>query len=275
MNMGAVASTKNNRSAWLVLGIGALAFVTVAATDYLTGVAISFSVFYLVPVALAAWFGGRAMGVGVACLCGIAWITINGYLVSSSVESVVFWNAAVRFGFFLVVALLVSELKRALDGRSNLVLRDPRTGLLRPSAFFDDLRDRVVEAMVDGETSFTVAVIDLATVQPVPDPASRESGAALPAGVGTRAAERAFAQAAIEHCGNDALIARLSPREFAVLFGNIDEKEARERLAHLEATVDGDQIFGEGTEINSRVTTFMEPPLTVETMIRPKFSVRS
>jgi hypothetical protein len=50
----------------LVIGLGAIGFVS--------GYEVSFSIFYLVPIALVTWFAGRRYGSAVAMMSAIVWL---------------------------------------------------------------------------------------------------------------------------------------------------------------------------------------------------------
>lgn len=91
--------------------IAVLLVLALAALDYLTGPAISFSIFYLIPVSISAWFVGRKSGVALAFLAAIVWLTVE-MLGNQQYPSALipYWNGAVRLGFFVVVSLVLSAL---------------------------------------------------------------------------------------------------------------------------------------------------------------------
>src|SRR5438045_5299231 len=60
------------RSRWL--GFAGLACIPLVGwLDHKTGPAISFTLLYVPPVAMAAWFGGRSVGLIAACASAAAW----------------------------------------------------------------------------------------------------------------------------------------------------------------------------------------------------------
>lgn len=77
--------------------------------DYRTGPEISFYVFYLVPVSLAAWSSGRAAGVGVAVLSAVAWFNANAQGSLFEQPLVVYWNCLARFATFVLFAVLATR----------------------------------------------------------------------------------------------------------------------------------------------------------------------
>ena len=120
------------------LSVGGVAAVSLL--DFLVGYEISVSLFYLVPVAVAAWYGGPRDGIAIAGLACVGWYAadvFSGHPYQHPAIPV--WNAAVRFGFFAVVAGLVSVYHDALRKQRQLLRTDALTGLANRRAFGDAL----------------------------------------------------------------------------------------------------------------------------------------
>jgi signal transduction histidine kinase len=101
--------------------MGFVLVVIVGVLDFLTGPEISFSIFYLVPVSLVTWFSGRRVGIFVSIVAAITWLTAD--LLSGAIYSypiIPYWNATVRFGFFLIVTLVLSSVRRNQQRREEL-----------------------------------------------------------------------------------------------------------------------------------------------------------
>ena len=94
---------------------GALAVLIVAVigmVDYLTGHEISFSVFYLLGVALAVWFVGKWFGVSVSVASVAVWMAgdfASGARFSSPLIPI--WNGLILLTFYLVVVWLLAWLR--------------------------------------------------------------------------------------------------------------------------------------------------------------------
>lgn len=94
----------------------------VGAFDYLTGVHLSVSAFYLLPVSLAAWTAGWAFGISIAALAVVVW-TIVGTLSGDadfSTSYVVVWNAVIQLTTYAVVVGTLTSLRalqRQLEAR--------------------------------------------------------------------------------------------------------------------------------------------------------------
>ena len=116
----------------------AIAAVLVAAPSYLTqvtGGAISFSIFYLAPVALLSWYMGLVEGILAALFCAAAWLRADTVATGSTELVVRYWNAVVLFGFFLITVLILSRLKAAYQQEQELSRVDFLTGVPNARAF--------------------------------------------------------------------------------------------------------------------------------------------
>ena len=150
-----------DRSTMTVCGLAVLLMLLVAAVDHMTGYELSFSVFYLIPTSIAAWYGSRRMGYGISLLGAAAWMiveTTSGQPYSQS--WILFWNSAVRLGFFSVVAYLLAELKAQLHRQQELARTDNLTGLLNRAGFFERATAAVNAASRYGY-AIAIAYIDL------------------------------------------------------------------------------------------------------------------
>jgi signal transduction histidine kinase len=89
-----------------------ISIAVVASIDYALGVEISFSIFYLIPVSLLAWFNGRRDGLLGAAVCAVLWYWMD-YLGGRrySHPAIPYWNAVVRGGFFTLFALSLERLR--------------------------------------------------------------------------------------------------------------------------------------------------------------------
>ena len=95
--------------------------VVIGLVDYFTGYALFFSAFYLLPVALSAWFVGNVFGITISILSVAVWLAGDfaaGALYSSLLVPV--WNGAIALTvYFVVVKVLVSlrQLQLELEER--------------------------------------------------------------------------------------------------------------------------------------------------------------
>ena len=97
--------------------VGIIGFV-----DWRTGYELSFSVFYLIPVALAVWFVGEFFGIVVSVLSVGIWVW--GDLKAGARYSYAFvpvWNAMIAAVFLFVVVGILTRLRRLTHELENRV----------------------------------------------------------------------------------------------------------------------------------------------------------
>ena len=108
--------------------------------DVITGIELSFSDFYLIPIFFATWFLSRNFGFVMALVSALAWfiteITTRQFNISLFVLT---WNTVFRFGFFAVVLILLARLKKELLQEKNLCRIDYLTGIANSQSFYEKL----------------------------------------------------------------------------------------------------------------------------------------
>lgn len=118
----------------IAFALALLAFV--GTLDHLTGYELSFSIFYLLPIVLVAWYTPQWIGYSFCGLSAMVWLfvdNISGHTYSNGL--VPFWNTGVRLGFFLVATYLLMQLKSNLEKEQALARKDGLTGVLNARAF--------------------------------------------------------------------------------------------------------------------------------------------
>ena len=110
----------------------------VGTLDHLTGFEFSVSIFYLLPIALAAWYTPQWVGYFFCVLSAMVWLLVD-YTSGHAYSNwfIPYWNTGIRFGFFLVTARLLIQLKTSLRYQQALAKTDSLTGLLNARAFND------------------------------------------------------------------------------------------------------------------------------------------
>jgi hypothetical protein len=120
----------------MVCGLGLVMLVGVV--DYQTGLEVSVSLLYLIPVCLSTWFVGRAVGVFVSCASALAWLAADALGRSVVGHPLVpLWNAVTLAATFVVVAFLLAALKRKNETLEAAV--SDRTSTLR-----SDVAERIL-----------------------------------------------------------------------------------------------------------------------------------
>ncbi len=130
---------------WLV-GINFLAIAVVGWIDYATRPEISFAVFYIPLIALAAWYGGRASGIIAAFLGALAWCCADFFSTAGrpSHLPIHFWNATTRFLIYALVTVLLDLIRARRDQLAGAV--QEKTALLKQEIV---ARARVEREVID------------------------------------------------------------------------------------------------------------------------------
>ena len=100
------------RSRTFVAILTAVLLAAMFGLDLLTGPELAVSIFYLIPVSLAAWYLGRQAGVLASGAGPALWLAAD--LLgrgTNSVPAIPYWNALVRLGFFPIVTFALAGLR--------------------------------------------------------------------------------------------------------------------------------------------------------------------
>jgi signal transduction histidine kinase len=132
----------------LILGVSFMLAALVGYVDIISSVYIAFSIFYLIPVFLTAWFVDQRAAIGVAVACGFAGLLAD--LVSlhdlGADLTFAFVNLGLRLVLFITFAILLSYLRRAVDREQEVADREREASerLLE----LNEMKDRLMRSVV-------------------------------------------------------------------------------------------------------------------------------
>jgi diguanylate cyclase (GGDEF)-like protein len=143
------------------LSVSLFTDAAVGFLDYVTGWQIWFSIFYLAPILLATWYGSTLFGVIIACFSTVLWL-VSDLMTALEYDHafIPYWNAAVRFAFFFLLAMLLGKLKDKLVLEKAMARTDGLTGAYNSRAFYELAEAELRRAKRYGHP-FTLAYIDL------------------------------------------------------------------------------------------------------------------
>lgn len=245
--------------------------ILIGVVDYLTGPDIGFSLFYLVPIAWAAWNGERSMAIALVVIAAVLWFGAD--VAWRGVNFISAWNAFTRLGIYIAIALLTARLRvdeqrlRALNARLQELLEqeqalsrtDPLTSLPNRRLFIDELRRAGARIHRTGKP-IAVAYVDLDRFKAFNDRFGHGAGDAV---------LRQVSDVLKRHVRGTDLAARLGGAQFGLLLDQCAEDNARTTLTRLL-----DQVVAVLAEpgkgdigVSIGVACFDDPQLSPETMI--------
>lgn len=224
--------------------------------DYSIGTQVSFSVFYVIPIAITSWYLNRRAGVSVSVCAAAMWLVaeVAGgnhtpmFLIS-------FWNSLVRFLFFLITVFFITTVKKKLKIEEYLADTDFLTGLKNSRAFYE-----IVEAEVERSRRYkhplTIAYIDLDNFKHVNDTMGHDAG---------DVALKIVAGAIRNNVRHSDVIGRLGGDEFSGLFPETGYEAAESLVQNVI------HVLREATKKKNLPITFS---IGMITFVRPMETVR-
>jgi len=244
------------RPVWFLVGI--IAVFLIGLTDYATGEEISFSIFFLLPVAITTWFVGRHTGIFfavISALCLLAADLLGGHRYAH--PAIPYWNMMVHFGFFLIV--LIARLKSAMESERILSGVDPLTGAANVRAFRDRARDEIDRSRRYGR-SFTLAYLDLDNFKAVNDRFGHSAGDNL---------LRMVTDIIRKNLRTTDLFARVGGDEFVLLLPETGQESASAVLDKFRDKVTSSLQESEWpVTLSVGAVIYLSPPDSVDAMIQ-------
>ncbi|MBF0431672.1 MAG: GGDEF domain-containing protein [Fibrobacteria bacterium] len=193
--------------------------------DFLSGVEISFSLFYVIPVCLTIWYSRFWLGFIMAVFSSSLWMVADvyaGHIYSHT--AILCWNTCIRFSFFIIIGLLLEHIKKLYNNEEKLADTDGLTGLSNRRAFLEKIQFELDRSR-RYQRPFTLAYIDLDNFKLVNDKFGHEEGDYLLCTV---------ADELKSNLRNTDIISRLGGDEFSVLLSDANETQAFKALQKIQ-----------------------------------------
>lgn len=227
--------------------------------DYATGFELSFSFFYLMPVTMVAWAVGRNAGLTFSVLSASVWLTSN-LLSGENIPNIFIgvWNTLIRFGFYSVVTILLTELRHALEEERLLANTDPLTGALNRRSFNEIAEKRMIISEVNRHP-YTMVYIDLDNFKTVNDKLGHAVGDLV---------LKFVVDTILKQIRNTDFLARLGGDEFAILLTDMDQKHAQSLVQRLQSALLEKMKFNEwDVTFSIGVLTVLSMPESVDRLV--------
>ncbi len=198
--------------------------IAIGWIDTSAGLYLSFSLFYMVPIALATWGAGRGPGLILAVLSALTGLT-GDLATTGGDHAVLFWNCGMRMGMFVLVVLVLDRLHSALEDQHRLARTDALTGVSNARWFTEVARGEMARAS-RYRRSLSIAYLDLDDFKAVNDTSGHSAGDEL---------LRVFASTLVTSVRPSDLVARIGGDEFVVLMPESDGESAAAAFVRIRA----------------------------------------
>jgi len=228
--------------------------------DHLTGPDFSFSIFYLIPIFLAAWAMGKRAGMIIAAANGLIFFLLNA--ISKPGHLTVFigyWDSAVIFGFYLIFAYMLWTVKNGFDHEKELARTDSLTGVANGRAFME-IASLELERAQRYKHPLAMAYLDLDNFKTINDQFGHKTGDLLLYKVAQTI------QSAIRKTD---VVARLGGDEFAILMPETESEPAPAVVDRIQKKlIEEMKINGWNVTFSIGAALFLNPPASVDELIK-------
>jgi diguanylate cyclase (GGDEF)-like protein len=246
-----------SRSRRVVLVLALLALL--GFIDYLTGHEAPFSIFYLIPVSLAAWSLGTRMGLFTSVLSAVIWLSADFAAGQPSLSPFTpYSNALVRFTFLSITALLLTALRNAYTYQMELAWTDSLTTVGNRRAFAEAAHLELLRARRTAGP-LSIAYLDVDNFKIINDEFGHSAGDSLLRVVGQTIKQRLRATDVVARLGGD---------EFAVLMPQAESDAAHFLVQRIRTSLaETMHTHGWPATFSIGLVTWLALPATVDELI--------
>ena len=236
--------------AWgITLGVVVLVFVF--TVDVAVGPHIEFSVLYVFPVIIIAWWGSRSAALAMSAASSIAWMLVH--VVEDAVRTAPLWADAIvlltRFFGMAVIAFAIYKVRELTEDYAELAELDPLTDILNRRILFERLDAEIARCQRYPE-ALTVLYFDADDFKGVNDRLGHAAGDKM---LCELAAAMTETLRPVDVC------ARVGGDEFVSVLPETDAEGARASATRLFERLH-EVASRYGASISLGVVTFLTPP---------------
>jgi len=247
------------QSQLLLLVLSYLIVLFIGIVDYITGPEIAFSIFYIVPVILVVLSTNRKQGIIISLVAAMVWLgaeLLARHIYSNSF--IPWWNAAVRFAFFAVIANFASAFKKMYENEERLARTDFLTGTANRRLLFETAQINLIDpAVID--LPFTTIYLDLDNFKKINDTLGHATGDDILFAVG---------DIIKQILRKTDIVARIGGDEFVILLPGADAEDSKEIALKIREKIT-EQANREKWPLTVTMgcATFLKPPMSVTEII--------
>jgi diguanylate cyclase (GGDEF)-like protein len=227
--------------------------------DYHTGIEVPLSIFYLIPISLAAWFTGMQVGLWF-CLISTGSYFISHFIwdYTYSQPLILYVNTIARFLFFTVFVLIISGIRTILAREVEMARTDQLTGVANRRYFYERA-EMVMEHSRRYGGVLSLVYIDIDNFKAINDLWGHQEGDQRLA---------ALAETIKNTIRKTDIVARLGGDEFVILLPEATKKQASAVVTKLQnklITYYGKKV--QPMYLSIGVVTFHAIPDTVDQLV--------
>lgn len=245
---------------WILFFISLLLTLFVGVVDYLTGPETTMTLFYVAPIAIAAWYGSRGMGLTIAVAATLTLATAettSGRFYSQILLQV--WNNLARLGLLVLISYLVTSLRERFEVEKKLADTDPLTAAYNSRAFHERAAIEI-RRLERNRRPFTIAYLDIDDFKKINDIHGHLAGDEL---------LQKIVSAIRANVRELDIVARLGGDEFAILFVETSLPGATEAMAKVRTRLQEiAQDMRVSVTFSVGMVTYEVPPSDVRQMLR-------
>ena len=254
---------KRSKLFWGIVGFILVAFF--GMVDYETGVELSITLFYLIPILLVAWFADEKLGLVISALSALTWFITdfaNGLVYSNIMIYV--WNTLIRLGFFIIANRLLTELRNALRVNQKSARIDFLTGAAT-GRYFYELAQIEISRYQRNKHPLTLVYIDLDDFKEINDRLGHITGDKV---------LRAVIEGIQRQIRPTDILGRLGGDEFALLMPETGEYGAKQAISRIHSGLVKEMLRnGWMVTFSIGVVTYLKVPKSVDEMVKIADSV--
>ena len=204
------------------------AWILIALLDSQITFEIGFSIFYLIPISLATYYGGFRQGLVISLLSALAWGFNDWYTGHRYANHwMPLWNIFMRLGYYILHSYMLRRYTTLLAYTSSLAYTDTLTGAFNTRYLARHIA-RLRETGRTAKQPVTLAYIDLDNFKEVNDTHGHDEGDQV---------LRVLAEETRKTIGENDIFARLGGDEFVVVIPERDFTAAKQIIEQLAMNV--------------------------------------